>query len=172
MYKTKNMKKVLLILSFVIAPHIVAQQEVKINIGNALVIKTIDISYEYYISEDSSVGISGLYNFEKKSSDFRYNEESMITPYFRHYFTANKTWNLFGEAFFGYSSGHNKVEVMNASTTYEKYSDGALGIAVGSKYISEGGLIVDFFGGIGRNLFSASSPIIVPRLGVNLGWRF
>jgi len=113
------MKKVLLILSFVIAPHIVAQQEVKINIGNALVIKTIDISYEYYISEDSSVGISGLYNFEKKSSDFRYNEESMITPYFRHYFTANKTWNLFGEAFFGYSSGHNKVEVMNASTTYE-----------------------------------------------------
>ncbi|WOC39507.1 DUF3575 domain-containing protein [Polaribacter sp. HL-MS24] len=167
------MKKILSILTFLVATHAAAQQEVKLNIGNALVIKTIDISYEYYLSGDSSVGISGLYNFEKKSSDFRYNEESMFTPYFRHYFTADKTWNLFGEAFFGYSTGYTKIKSIDETgTIYEKYSDGALGIAVGSKYTSEGGLVVDIFGGIGRNLFSANSPIIVPRLGVNLGWRF
>ena len=166
------MKKTLLIVSFFISTLAYAQQEVKLNIGNAIIIKTIDISYEYYLREDSSVGISGLYNFEKNSSDFKYNEESMITPYFRHYFTSDKTWNLFGEGFFGLSSGYKKVKLEDDSNSYEKYSDGALGVAIGSKYISGSGLVVDVYAGVGRNLFSANSPIIVPRLGVNVGWRF
>lgn len=76
-----------------------AQQEVKIDIADALIMKTIDVSYEYYISDQSSVGLSALFNFEKKSADFRYNENSMFSPYFRHYFTTNRNWNHFGEIF-------------------------------------------------------------------------
>jgi hypothetical protein len=40
------------------------------------------------------------------------------------------------------------------------------------KYIAKGGLVIDVFGGLGRNLFSSDSPVIVPRLGLNIGWRF
>jgi hypothetical protein len=166
------MKKILLITSIFVCTISLAQQEVKLNIANALVLKTIDISYEYYLSKDTSVGISGLYNFEQKSADFRYNEETMVTPYLRHYFTSDRVWNLFGEGFFGIGSGHKKSETAGESDIYKKYSDSALGISFGAKYISESGFLVDIYGGIGRNLFSATSPILVPRLGVNVGWKF
>ena len=166
------MKKILLITSIFVSTISLAQQEVKLNIANALVLKTIDVSYEYYLSGDTSVGISGLYNFEQKTADFRYNEKSMVTPYLRHYFTSDRTWNLFGEGFFGIGSGYKKTELDGAENTYEKYSDSALGISFGAKYISESGFLVDVYGGIGRNLFSAKSPILVPRLGINVGWKF
>ncbi|CAI8308188.1 MAG: Uncharacterised protein [Polaribacter sp. SA4-10] len=166
------MKKILLITSIFVSTISLAQQVVKLNIANALVLKTIDVSYEYYLNGDTSVGISGLYNFEQKSADFRYNEESMVTPYLRHYFTSDRTWNLFGEGFFGISSGYKKIELDGSPNSYEKYSDSALGISFGAKYISKSGFLVDVYGGIGRNLFSANSPILVPRLGVNVGWKF
>ena len=166
------MKKILLIITVFITSFAYSQQEIKVDIANALVLKTLEISYEHYISDQSSVGLSALFSFEKKSSDFRYNEEKMITPYFRHYFTIDRNWNLFGEGFFGISSGYKEIEMNGAPNTYESYSDGALGIAVGTKYVSEGGLVIDIYGGIGRNLFSSNSPILVPRLGVNVGWRF
>ncbi|MDA9339381.1 DUF3575 domain-containing protein [Polaribacter sp.] len=166
------MKKTLLIATIFISAMTHAQQEVKLNIANALVLKTVDVSYEYYLSKDTSIGISGLYNFEQKSADFRYNEESMITPYLRHYFTSDRTWNLFGEGFFGIGSGYKKIELDGAPINYEKYSDSALGISFGAKYVSESGFLVDVYGGIGRNLFSANSPILAPRLGINVGWKF
>ena len=159
------MKKILLILTLFISSFGYSQQEIKINIANALVIKTLEVSYEHYLNEQSSVGISGLISFEKKTSDFRYNEDKMLTPYFRHYFTTDRVWNLFGEAFFGINSGYKEVE---DSGVYEKFSDGALGVVIGSKYISNGGLVIDIYGGLGRNLFSSDSPIIVPRVGVNV----
>ena len=44
--------------------------------------------------------------------------------------------------------------------------------AVGTKYISKSGLIIDAYAGLGRNLFGTDSPTIVPRAGLNVGWRF
>lgn len=164
-----HIKKILLVLALFISSFSYSQQEVKLNIANALVIKTLEISYEYYLNEQSSVGVSGLISFEKKTSDFRYNEDKMLTPYFRHYFSTDRMWNLFGEAFFGINSGQKEIE---DTGVFEKFSDGALGIAIGTKYTSNGGLVIDVYGGLGRNLFSSNSPIIVPRLGVNVGWRF
>ena len=167
--KIKRMKKILLLLILFISSFGYSQQEVKLNIANALIIKTLEVSYEYYLNEQSSVGVSALFSFEKRTSDFRYNEDKMITPYFRHYFTTDRVWNFFGEAFFGINSGYSEV---GDTGVYEEFSDGALGISVGSKYISRGGLVIDVYGGLGRNLFSSNSPIIVPRVGVNVGWRF
>jgi len=43
---------------------------------------------------------------------------------------------------------------------------------VGTKYVSTGGLIIDAYAGVGRNLFGSDSPVLVPRVGVNVGWRF
>jgi len=166
------MKKILLLITILFTSINYAQQEFKIDIADALILKTVELSYENYITEQTSFGGSVLYSFEKKTSDFRYNEQFMLTPYVRHYFTTNENWNLFGEGFIGVSTGYKETEIDNASNTFEKYSDGALGIAVGSKYISSGGLVIDVYGGLGRNLFSSNSPVIVPRVGVNVGWRF
>ncbi|WP_298782073.1 hypothetical protein [uncultured Polaribacter sp.] len=165
------MKKLILLFTIFISSFSFAQQEIKIDIADALIIRGLEFSYEHYLSEDSSFGVSALFNLAKQTVDFRYNENTMITPYYRHYFTTHSQWNIFGEGFLGINSG--KKESIKDSGIYDiKYTDGALGIAVGTKYIAKGGLVIDLYGGIGRNLFGSDSPILVPRVGLNVGWRF
>ncbi|MEE9407890.1 MAG: DUF3575 domain-containing protein [Polaribacter sp.] len=167
------MKKILLAFSLLVSSLGYSQQEVKLDIADALIIRSLEFSYENYISEESSFGISALFNLAKQDATFRYNENMMITPYYRHYFTTEATWNFFGEGFVGINSGKHEVPNLGGSgVSYEKYTDGALGVAVGTKYIASGGLIIDLYAGVGRNLFGTNSPIIVPRIGLNVGWRF
>ena len=157
------MKKLLLVFTIFASSFGYSQQEIKLDLADALIIRSLEFSYENYLTEDSSFGISALFNLAKESVSFRYNENSMITPYYRHYFTTNATWNFFGEGFVGINSGKENGA---------KYTDGALGVAVGTKYIANGGLIIDLYAGAGRNLFGTDSPVIVPRIGLNVGWRF
>lgn len=165
------MKKIILIFTLLASTLTFSQREIKLDIADALVIRSLEFSYENYLTEDSSFGLSALFNLAKQDIDFRYNENVMITPYYRHYFTTNEQWNFFGEGFLGINSG--KKESIKDSGTYDvKYTDGALGVAVGSKYIASGGLVIDVYAGLGRNLFGSNSPVIVPRFGLNIGWRF
>ncbi|MDY0780340.1 DUF3575 domain-containing protein [Tenacibaculum sp. IB213877] len=166
------MKNFLVAVAIFASSIISAQQEITVDLADALAMKTLEVSYEYYLSDQSSVGISGLFNFEGRSSDFRYNEDNMITPYFRHYFTSSRNWNYFGEIFLGINSGKEEIELDGAPNVYENYTDGALGVAIGTKYISNGGFVVSVLGGIGRNMFTDKSPVVVPRVGLNLGYRF
>jgi len=167
------MKKIVLIFTLFISSFGFAQQELKLDIADALIIRSIEFSYEKYVTDESSIGVSALFNLAKQSTDFRYNENTMITPYYRHYFTTDSQWNLFGEGFFGINSGKYEVPDNGGSgVSYEKYTDGALGIAIGTKYIASGGLVIDVYGGIGRNLFGSNSPVLVPRIGLSIGWRF
>ncbi|SOS48008.1 conserved exported hypothetical protein [Tenacibaculum dicentrarchi] len=167
------MKKTLLIAVLFIGSFAQAQQEVKADLLDALAFKTVEVSYEYYTTERSSVGLSTLINFEKKLADFKYNEKWMITPYFRHYFTDNSNWNYFGEVFMGINGGEKEVDLVGSNKKeYEKHTDGALGLAIGSKYVSSGGFVLDIYAGLGRNMFTSKSPVVVPRVGINLGYRF
>ncbi len=170
-FKSPTMKKTITILLIFISTKIFAQQELSLDIGDALAMKTLEISYEYYIGYQSSVGVSALFNFEGKTSDFRYNEDNMFTPFFRHYFTDSNNWNYFGEIFFGINTGENEIEVSGIKQP-KKYTDGAVGISIGTKYISNGGFMVSLLGGLGRNIFTETAPVLVPRVGVNVGYRF
>ena len=165
------MKKIIFALFICTNSLCYAQKEIKLDIADALVIRALEFSYENYISENSSFGISALFNLAKQNVSFRYNENTMVTPYYRHYFTTSEKWNIFGEAFVGINSG--KKESVKDSDDYDlKYTDGALGVAIGTKYVATGGLIIDAYAGLGRNLFGVDSPVVVPRVGVNVGWRF
>ncbi|PWG06154.1 DUF3575 domain-containing protein [Polaribacter aquimarinus] len=165
------MKKILLAFGLLISSLSYSQQEIKLDIGDALVIRSLEFSYESYLSDESSFGLSALFNLAKQDVSFRYNENIMITPYYRHYFTSDYKWNFFGEGFIGINAGKSE-SVKNSGNFNKKYTDGALGIAIGTKYVSDGGLVIDIYGGVGRNLFGTDSPILVPRLGLNVGWRF
>jgi hypothetical protein len=165
------MKKIVLIAVFLVSFLGFSQQELKLDIADALIIRSLEFSYENYISDENSFGISALFNLAEQEIDFRYNENIMVTPYFRHYFTKDSQWNFFGEGFVGLNSGKITIEV-DGDTALKKYTDAALGIAVGTKYVSTSGLIIDVYIGAGRNLFGSESPVIVPRTGLNVGWRF
>ncbi|WP_428743582.1 DUF3575 domain-containing protein [Tenacibaculum sp.] len=167
------MKRILLASVAFISSFAYSQQEIKVDLFDALALKTLEVSYEYYTTERSSVGVSALFNFEKRSADFRYNEKTMFTPFFRHYFTNSSTWNYFGEVFMGVNTGERKTIIAGTNNyEYKDYTDGALGLAFGSKYVSPGGFVLDIYGGLGRNLFTSESRSVVPRVGINLGYRF
>ncbi|WP_299012588.1 hypothetical protein [uncultured Polaribacter sp.] len=165
------MKKLILVFSLFLSFLGFAQQEIKLDIADALVVRSLEFSYETYISEVNSFGVSALVNLVKQETEFRYNENFMITPYFRHYFTKDAKWNFFGEAFVGINSG--KKEIIESSNNFNlSYTDAALGIAAGIKHITKGGIVICAYAGFGRNMFGEDSPILVPRVGANIGWRF
>ena len=105
------MKKFLLLIVISTASFTQAQQEIKLDIFDALALRTVEISYEKYIDETSSFGLSVLFNFETGSTDFKYNEKRALTPFFRHYFTYENNWNVFGEGFFSLNFGENEYQL-------------------------------------------------------------
>ena len=95
------MKKIFLAFALLISLLGFSQQEIKLDVADALIIRSLEFSYEKYLSEESSIGVSALFNLAKQDVSFRFNENSMITPYYRHYFTSEYNWNFFGEGFIG-----------------------------------------------------------------------
>ncbi len=165
------MRKWMFIVFVLLVCSLQAQQELKLDIADGIGMKTIDISYEKFVSEDTSLGLSVLFNLNDETTDFQYNENFMLTPYVRHFFTTEYQWNFFGELFLGINSG--KEESIADSENFDlDYTDAALGVAFGLKYVSNGGFVIDIHAGAGRNFFSDISPAIVPRVGVNVGWSF
>ncbi len=162
------MKKLLILISLVFGTVSNAQKgasEASVDVANGIIMKSLGLGYEYYILDRSSVGLTMLFNFANHTSSFRYNERTMITPYFRHYFTKNDNWNYFGEVFFGINSGYKEEPKKD-------HTDMALGAGGGLKYISDGGIVFTAYGGVGRNMFNKDSYIIVPRAGLSVGYRF
>lgn len=178
------MKRILLLFGLVASITIQAQQnEARLDILDALAMKTLEASYEFSINNETSVGASLLYNFEKEDAKFKYNEKVMFTPYFRYYLPISSTnfsnrFNFFGELFLGINSGKKEGEkkttgeIEKKVKEYNNYTDGALGVAGGLKYVSEQNFVFDAHAGIGRNMFSEDSPSIVPRIGVSIGYKF
>jgi hypothetical protein len=145
-------------------------QEIKIDIFDVLALKSLDISYEYIMNEESSVGISVLSNFEKKSASFRYAQKLVVTPYYRQHLFQKDNVNFFTEFFGAVNTGDLEPDVLGDP---DSYTDFALGIGFGGKYYSENGFVVDFHAGIGRNLFNTDlSQEVVPRVGISVGKRF
>ena len=154
--------------------------EVKLNAFNTLIFKSIDVSYEYLIDKESSVGLSVLINLDDVYSDGpTYYETFAITPFYRRYFSRKYAWGFFMEGFGMFNvqeddySGYYEDDVRNNSN--KKTNNFALGISVGAKFVSTKGFAFEFFGGVGRNLFTSDSRYnyeFVPRLGVAFGYRF
>ncbi|MFD1294900.1 hypothetical protein ACFQ5N_13740 [Lutibacter holmesii] len=163
------MKKLLVAFTLLTCTFGQAQNEIKFDIFDGLILKSIDVSFEHFLNNESSIGVSALFNLDDDAS-FSYNEKTMFTPYFRHHFPSNTNWNFFGEVFLGINSGDEKVS-NDGVDIYENYTDAALGVSVGSKYVSPKGFVIDIYGGLGRNLFDSLSPSIVPRVGVSIGYR-
>lgn len=168
-YKNRDMKKAIFILSLVFTLGASAQNhEIKIDLLDILVLRTLDVSYENHLNDEAAVGLSVFINFEPKDKDFRYQEDFQLTPYFRQFFTTSKGFDFFGEVFGTLNFGEKEIDMED-----KNYSDFALGIGAGGKHISRYGYVFEFNVGIGRNLFNADmSPEIVPRLGVSIGKQF
>ena len=159
--------------------------EVKLNVFNALIFKSIDLTYEYLINDESSVGLSFMVNLNNDFSEGPdYNEKYAITPYYRHFFSRKYAMGFFIEAFGMYNTQeYNYYDdeyyyddyIQKLDNNSKQTNNFALGFSIGGKFVSRNGFVFEFFGGVGRNIFSSNEQYnyeFVPRLGVSLGYRF
>ncbi|WP_026754172.1 DUF3575 domain-containing protein [Sediminibacter sp. Hel_I_10] len=149
--------------------------EVKIN-GIFLLIGAIEASYERNLSESSSVGISAFVPFDV-DIDLNY----YVSPYYRVFFGNKYAAGFFLEGFGMLNSVRNEeyyfISNGDSVISYsegEDYTNFALGLGVGGKWVVKNGFTFELVGGIGRNLLDTkdSDVEIVGKLGFNLGYRF
>ncbi len=162
--------------------------EIKANAFNLIIFKSVDFSYEYLIDSESSVGLDLLFNLQDNDDiddiGAYYNEKMAITPFYRRYFSSKYAWGFFIEAFAMYNvqDDYDGYYVYDDNTGYGNYvytedssNNFAVGMSVGGKFVSRKGFAFEFYGGVGRNLTTSNNDIgteLVPRLGVNFGYRF
>lgn len=168
------MKKIIFILIFLLGLSTNAQKhEVKFDIFDLIAFTSLDVSYSYILNEEAAVGVSVFSNLTNSDNIFGEQEEFTITPYYRQYFPLRGFNNLFVEGFFAINSGKNFIKLEDDTKKKVDYTDGAFGLVVGKSFITPRGFVFEFYGGLGRNLFqSEGAPTLVPRLGINTGFRF
>lgn len=176
------MKNVLVLLFLSLFTFGYSQEKEKITFpknemkGNALflVLGASEITYERLTDENSGLGVSLFFSNEE---DF--DTSFSLTPFYRAYFGKKQAAGFFVEGFSMISAGNTgSYSDYNFNTnTYftvegKKYTDFALGFGVGSKWVHKRGFVFEINAGIGRNLLSNTSPEIVGRGGITLGYRF
>jgi hypothetical protein len=169
------MKRLVLFALVLFSLNSIAQEhEVKLDVLDLAIFKSVDLTYQYIINEESAVGMSVLKNLSNSNNIFNYREDFVITPFYRQYFDFAGMDNVYGEAFFAINSGRDFVDSNNDGVKETiKYTDGAFGLVAGKSFVSPRGFVLDLYAGLGRNLFNAEgAPTIVPRIGINAGFRF
>lgn len=156
------------------------KNELKINMSNLIGFKWFDIGYERILNEESSYGIGTLISLDSSVDGLDEYRTFSLTPYYRHFFSNNYAQGFFVEAFTMLHSGKNEDDVIyydTASDSYistnnSNYTDFAVGISVGAKWVTKRGFVAEIYAGLGRDMFNQSDLEIVGRGGVSIGYRF
>ena len=170
------MKKIITLILFALVFKISSAQtnEIKVDVFDILALLALDVTFEHQLNEESSIGVSALFNFAEPDVSFRYEEEFVLTTYYRQTLYTRGNIGYFGEFFGALNTGD--IELTAEQITFNEddtYTDFALGLGFGGKYVSNNGFVADMHIGIGRNLFNtSSSPDIVPRVGISIGKQF
>ena len=126
----------------------------------------INIHYDYFLSEWSSLGVYGLVYIGSKED---YTLKAQLLACYRLYFGKNPMQGFFFEGNFGLTSWREEVWRHNR---YDEHFGLGIGIALGWKwYIPKSGVVLDIYGGSGR-LFGSDSWNFYPRVGIAIGKRF
>jgi len=162
--------------------------EIKVNVFN-LLFKAADVSYEYLLNENQSLGIGVLFKVQPLEVrepgyyfelDIDYSRNFSITPYYRYYFSKKYAKGFFVEGFAMYATGKEFEFRYNPNTeTLEeiiinKYKTFNLGISLGVKIVSRKNLAIDIYFGSGYNMTRLNYAVVggVTRGGISIGYRF
>ncbi|WP_452225682.1 DUF3575 domain-containing protein [Lacinutrix chionoecetis] len=156
------------------------KNEIKINTTNLIIFSFADVTYERLLNEESSVGLSVLFNLGNNDDfDFDYYRTFSATGFYRHFFSNKYAKGFFVEGFGmlhkAKESEYIQPETTNGFGRYDdvEYTDFALGISAGGKFVTPRGFIAEIYLGIGRNVTGSDRDTdFVGRGGISLGYRF
>lgn len=184
------MKKTILVLALLISVASFAQNgeedvvtlpqnELRINMTNLIAFKWVDISYERILNEESSIGVGTLFSLDNSSDGLDEYRTFSLTPYYRHFFSKKYAKGFFVEAFGMLHSGKDEYYIIYDGITEPngliddgKYTDFAIGVSAGAKFVTKRGFVAEFYFGIGRDLLNNSDLEVVGRGGLAIGYRF
>lgn len=155
--------------------------ELKLNMTNLIGFKWLDVAYERTLNEESSFGVGILTKIGSDLDDGDGLDEYRtfsLTPYYRQFFSQKHAQGFFVEGFAMLHSGKDTYDYVYDSTNdsynykYEKYTDLAIGVSAGAKFVTKRGFIAEIYLGIGRDMLNQSDIEVVGRGGISLGYRF
>lgn len=163
----------------------IAKNELSLNAFNVLIFGVLDGTYERIISEQGSISIGVFADvFDKREGenvDFSevYTKDFAITTTYKFFFSEDRiARGFYAEGFGMLSSGTTEEtrEIPSQTGSFEDveidYTDFALGLGIGGKFVAKKGFMIDVSFGIGRNLFNNDSPVLVILPSANVGYRF
>ena len=164
------------------------RHELKLNLGSSVFLAFPEVSYEYLINDDMSVGIATGFGFDTKDSD---GYKFKVTPFLRWYFG---DWSWFRSTGMLHPSTGFFLEANGAvgsrdiySYDYDDYgydrisikektmTTAGMGLAAGWKYLSRNNWVGEIFSGAGRNFNYDEDNFeskIYFRMGISIGKRF
>ncbi|WP_124981122.1 hypothetical protein [Nonlabens xiamenensis] len=163
----------------------IKKNEVSLDVVAGIAGLGINPRYERVLGRYAGVGVD--VNIGIEDEDYDYLETFSLTPYYRQYFFSKEDYGakgFYGEGFMKFFTYEDRFSVFDnggnsTRITAEKYTELALGVGIGWKWVSDSGFLIDVGFGIGRNLGLADEspegreqPEITGRGGVNFGWRF
>ena len=192
------MKKILLILFFLVPLYIISQEvqkveivksgtqienlnellgqnEIKIDFLDFIIFPALTLGYEKNRNSSTAYGATMFINFDTDLGS-EWNDKFAITPYYRFYFLESQDYGgygVFAEIFTKFSSA--KIENYSDAKS-ESYTDISPGLAVGRKWINRKGFTFELMFGVGRNLLYDEDVngmnTATIRSGVSIGKRF
>ena len=162
------------------------RHELKLNLGSSVFFAFPEVSYEYLLNDDMSVGTSVGFGFDTKESD---GYKFKVTPYLRWFFGDYSWFRSTGmlypaTGFFLEANGavgsqdtytYDYSDYPTVSTYDNTITTGGLGLAVGWKYLSRNNWVGEIYTGAGRN-FNYVDEIdeskFYIRMGLSIGKRF
>ncbi len=142
--------------------------EIKLN-GLYLILGAFDVTYERTLNSESAIGVSLFLPFDR---DVFEDLNFYLSPYYRMYFGKGYSSGFFIEGF----GMLNSTERYAYETDDEKdIIDFAVGIGVGSKWVTNNNFIAELHLGFARKLVNSINDYdneILGKAGVTLGYRF
>ena len=138
-----------------------AKHELKIDLAYVLV-PAIKIEYERLFSAGSTWGLVGLYDFD----DYYH-----LLGFYRWYFGKEPISGFFLEGHAGVIGGNMEDHWLYGYDNNGDFTAPAVGVALGWKFTTNAGVVLDIFTGLGR-LIGEDSPGSYHRSGICIGKRF
>lgn len=170
----------------VASPLSLKKNEIRFDVVSLITKLRFHVSYERFLNKDFSVGLSAsLAESNKAKNDFEENfnktlPEYELNPFVRYKLSKSEKNYYFVEGFLSFNGGKYKLleHIYDGTNNYiaavdHRYTDLAVGGAVGYKLYFSNKFCVDLFVGVGKNLLNTEkSPTYVQRVGANFGYRF
>lgn len=136
-----------------------------------LMMGSVGLSYERILNNNTSFGLV----IEKPFDKYTFQREFTVAPYYRVYLSKRKASGFFMETNLTvYRERYESDDYYSYWPEVSSHEYGAgLGIALGGKFITEKGFVLDIYAGIGKAL---NNPSHIEKIfgtgGVSIGKRF